>query len=1059
MEIKKLYTITIDYPLQYPLLDDPQFSQQLLQKTEFNLSLPVYDPKNEADVEEIVESLSESTIELTPYQLFVRNFMSNYTPYNGLLLFHGLGTGKTCSAITIAEEYRKYLKQIGKTKKIYVLAMTSAIVENFKFQLFHPSHLSLVNKKWKCSSCIGDKFLQEIDPYHSSNMDKETISKLIQTILQQYYVFSGCKSFANSVLKLLHNQEDVHFVLNNSFGDALFIIDEAHNIKEDSKDETFSRVLDLITQHTTIKLLMMTATPIFNSCRDFIYLANILNRNDKRPVIDDPAAIFDEDDNFLLGGEQVLMQHLHGYVSYVKGENPYTFPFRIYPNLKYKHPTQTAVKGNEFYELQHLKIYPVLLSDYQEQVYLENIMQEDALFTKYILASNLLLMTYPNKKAHIDEVMDVNAHMFTCAYKDDHHFFNDLKPYSAKLYSLQENIKKSQGIILIYTRYIKDGIFPVAIALESIGYNNYSGANICTNLQKPLEKGKYVILNPSVQKSTTSIIAVINDRANKQGDQIKVVIITDATSEGVDFKNIRQIHIMDPWWNLNQIEQIIGRAVRLRSHKELDLQFRNTEIFMYTAMLKSSIESFDYYLYRRAEKKAINIGKVTRLLKTIAIDCNLNSVQTQSNAMLNHIKIKQVPSSQEYAKTTIDYPIGDKPYTVLTDYMEKCEYNCISPVEPGSDLSIDYLVSHTETIIQRIVILFIKNYIYSQQEIVNEIQVRVNIPTEQILFALTKMIQDKTPVVDMFNRKGYIINIGKMYMFNPPELGPNIPNYERRIPMAYVHDSIIIDPGKKEIKNVVVEKIINRLLHQYDLAFNSHYDTAKLRGQGPEYLMYSVLDQLNNHMQVNHILGFDKHKEDLVIDSLVEFVPDTECLVLVKYLFSTADLTKFELKLKKYFDKMSFKRSDDIHYALWVHNPKITHRYYTKDWEPAISSQKPILTTLIKDSKLIVKLPLGGIIFEVKGQPQRIFKIALEKRHGAKLVGKSDALQILQKLIPTIYPGNVTFTCVHLNLQIEFCLRFYDKINHEGKRWFLNPIEVVQNTTIDFDLIGRQSKK
>jgi hypothetical protein len=890
-------------------------------------------------------------------------------------------------------------------------------------------------------------------------MDKETISKLIQAIIQQYYVFSGCKKFSNFVLtKLLHNQSDVHSILDDYFGDSLFIIDEAHNIKEDPGDATFSHVLDLITQHTTIKLLMMTATPIFNSCKDFVYLANILNKNDKRPYIEDPKLIFDDDDNFLPGGEQVLMQHLHGYVSYVKGENPYTFPYRIYPAIKYKHPTETAVKGTDFYKIQHLKIYPIQLSAYQEKVYLANILVEEDLLKKYSLASNLLLMTYPNDKTHIDDVMDVDMKTFTCTYKDSIHFFNDLQQYSSKLYALQENIKKSHGIILIYTRYIKDGIFPVAIALETIGYNNFSGANICTNLQKPSERGKYVILNPSIQKSNTSIISVINNKLNKNGDNIKVVIITDATSEGVDFKNIRQIHILDPWWNLNQIEQIIGRAVRLRSHKDLELQFRNTEIFLYTALLASKLESFDYYLYRGAEKKAINIGKVTRLLKSIAIDCNLNSSQTQSNQMLNHIKIKQIPSSLEYSKTVIDYPIGDKPYTVLTDYMEKCEYNCNTPVELGNELSINYLASHTETIIQRIVFLFIKNYIYSQQEILNEIQVKVNIPTEQILFALTKMVQDKTPVMDMFNRKGYVVNIGKMYMFNPPELDKDIPNYERRIPMAYVHDNIVIHPGKKETKNIVVEKIIDRLKRNYDLAFNSYYDTSKLRGQEPEYLMYSVLDQLHNHMQVNQIPGFDKFKDELMMDSLVEYVPDTECLALAKYLFSTPDLTPFELKLKKYFSKISFK-IDDIKYALWVHDPKITLRYYTEDWTPSISIKKPILTDLTKDSKLTVKLPLGGTVFDSKGDPQRIFKIALENRHGAKLVAKKDALQILQSLIPNIYQGSVPFTYVHINLQIEFCMRFYDKIKYNDKRWFLNPIEVVQNTTIDFDLIGRQSKK
>ena len=55
------------------------------------------------------EKLCKKSFELSPHQNFIRNFLSEYTPYNGVLLYHGLGTGKTCSAIGIAEETRKYM--------------------------------------------------------------------------------------------------------------------------------------------------------------------------------------------------------------------------------------------------------------------------------------------------------------------------------------------------------------------------------------------------------------------------------------------------------------------------------------------------------------------------------------------------------------------------------------------------------------------------------------------------------------------------------------------------------------------------------------------------------------------------------------------------------------------------------------------------------------------------------------------------------------------------------------------------------------------------------------
>ena len=50
------------------------------------------------------------------------------------------------------------------------------------------------------------------------------------------------------------------------------------------------------------------------------------------------------------------------------------------------------------------------------------------------------------------------------------------------------------------------------------------------------------------------------------GENIKVILGNSVTSEGMDFKNIREIHVLDPWYHLYKIEQIIGRGIRYCSH-------------------------------------------------------------------------------------------------------------------------------------------------------------------------------------------------------------------------------------------------------------------------------------------------------------------------------------------------------------------------------------------------------------------------------------------------------------------------------------------------------------
>ena len=84
--------------------------------------------------------------------------------------------------------------------------------------------------------------------------------------------------------------------------------------------------------------------------------------------------------------------------------------------------------------------------------------------------------------------------------------------------------------------------------------------------------------------------------------------------------------MLEPWYNTNRSEQIIGRAVRNSSHCMLDFDKRNVEIYLHSTSPIDNKEAADM-VCRYAEKKAKKIGKVTRLLKEISVDCLLNEKQ------------------------------------------------------------------------------------------------------------------------------------------------------------------------------------------------------------------------------------------------------------------------------------------------------------------------------------------------------------------------------------------------------------------------------------------------
>jgi hypothetical protein len=147
-----------EYDFLYPTLNDSQFNIKIAERKEFN------DTKYDGEVHDVeVQSdiLCNAEFELAPHQSFVRNFLSFQTPYNSLLLYHGLGSGKTCSAISVAEEMRDYMKHLGIVHKIIVVASPN-VQDNFRLQLFDEKKLKLVDGLWTIRSCTGNKLLQQV---------------------------------------------------------------------------------------------------------------------------------------------------------------------------------------------------------------------------------------------------------------------------------------------------------------------------------------------------------------------------------------------------------------------------------------------------------------------------------------------------------------------------------------------------------------------------------------------------------------------------------------------------------------------------------------------------------------------------------------------------------------------------------------------------------------------------------------------------------------------------------------------------------------------------------
>ena len=1137
----------------YPHFNDPNFNIKIANKKEFNnTQYNVKHVDNKEDFEKYADILSNKQFELKQHQQFIRNFLSFETPYNSMLLYHGLGTGKTCTSIGVAEEMRMYLKQMNISQRIIVVASPN-VQENFKLQLFDHRKLEQNNGLWNLEGCTGHHILNEINPTNLKNIPKEKIITLIKTIINQSYLFLGYRQFANYIYRIENNVDEksknknkiIKKNIENEFNNRLIIIDEIHNIR--SSNETDNKIvsnslLKLVKYTTNMHLLLLSATPMYNNYKEIIWLLNLLNINDNRGEIK-ISDIFDSNGEFIKNeegeniGKKILIDKSRGYVSFVRGENPYTFPYRIFPFyfneeksfIKNKKLLPTIQINGKSIEnpIKHIDLYKITVDGYQENVYNNvinklkktNILLDDAESFGYTILQapiESLNMVYPIdnlNENNVDKIIGKNGIEYCMEYEEKNYskdnsemyksnfkykdeiiekygrIFNpdNIGKYSVKIKNICESIKSSKGITLVYSQYINGGLLPLALALEEMGISRYGSVKSLFNddiedidvkygktkkqwkqdsIKEHFSAAKYTMITGDKYFSPNNIedIKDVTDENNINGEKIKVILISKAGSEGIDLKYIRNVHVMEPWYNINRIEQIIGRAIRDRSHKLLPLKNRNTRIFLYGTLLKKSptVESVDMYIYRKAEYKAIQIGNITRALKESSVDCLLNIKQTNfSIPPFTNIEILQELCDGKKIK----YNIGDKSYSSQCDYMESCNYKCA--VTKKNDISyVDNDINNINTdtynenfisltypiIMEKIKYLFKSHYFLEKNELIDIIYIEHKYSDEEINLALSHMINDGTIIHDNFNREGKLINIGNYYFFSPIELSEISTINDSLMPLEYKESKIKIDNEKlknnnEDITEYNIIDIINKLRSDYSKAktIDSLY-----------YIGITLLERLNfDEDIINNIL----------IEHLFDFLKLEEKKLVIKHIFNKKSYDKIENHINEYIKKITIDKEPFLFICLenkgekylfvkdgdkWRNGGEGDYKYIENDIKQKFHIENYIelsdnIGLLLNKSNKVTNT--NNIVFKIKYMKTKT------KSHSKSYVC-SDAIKenrnkllydFLLKEHTEIDLNELKGKSNEVCMLIELIFRYYNNIKKDGKIWFLNPTYALIN--------------
>ena len=955
----------------YPNLDDPNFNEKIAKHKEFNEIK--YDGEIKS-VKEQAEFFCNKDFELLPHQLFVKNFMSFDTPYNSLLLYHGLGTGKTCSAIGIAEEMRGYMKQVNLSQRIMVIASPN-VQNNFRLQLFDDRKLKFENGLWNLETCIGNALLSEINPSQFIVEKRDKLISHINNLINQYYIFMGYRELGNFIKRKItvssdgltyEQQKNIELKkIKQIFNNRLIIIDEVHNLRilQDNKEskKTANLLMYICEKAENIRLLMLSATPMYNSYKEIIWLTNLLNVVDNRSLIKEDD-VFDKEGNFVEertkddkvyeSGVDLLTRKLTGYVSFIRGENPYSFPFRVYPDdfdpekiISKEDYFKTQLNRKEIENpLENVPVYVNKMGSYQEKVYkyiidgfqkkgrnnqlslsenvkdvptFENMESFGYVLLKEPLES--LNIVFPNEEfdnleeeepsSNISSTMVGKNALLRVMTSDTLYTPNELrynynyKPeikekygnifaleqlqkYSAKMYEICNIVKKSKGPIIIYSFYIDGGVVPMALALEEMGFTRYGSALYTKPLfedcdAKPIDaltmktkeemedgeekfnQAKYVMITGDKKYSPNNLedLKYVTDSDNKYGENVKVILITKAAAEGLDFKFIRQIHILDPWYNLNRLEQIIGRGVRNLSHCGLPFEERNVEIYLHGSKASESEEEpADMYVYRFAENKSKQIGKVSRLVKETSVDCLLNIGQTNFTVD----KLAEITENKDIkislaSNKEIDFKVGDKPFSSVCDYMENCDYVCKPDAEIKDEdiqknmYSNNFAKINYSSIVKRVRQLFKEQSFYKKDDLLKLINLNKVYPDDHIYFALSIFVENKKDyLVDRHGRTGYLINADDYYAFQPNEIDDeSISIFERSVPLDYKRDKLSLELPKKSITEE--QESLNNSIQSIQSISESQENVEPEQEETVENTFNKIIIDMENNLEIVNV--------------------------------------------------------------------------------------------------------------------------------------------------------------------------------------------------------------
>ena len=466
---------------------------------------------------------------------------------------------------------------------------------------------------------------------------------------------------------------------------GILVIDEIQRLVSEG-GVLYNKLFTAIYQYMNpaCRIVVLSATPIYDNPYELALTMNLLRPRMPFPLTKEHFYSFflgkyDKDDNcirvknnnFITDDSCVINKNLlrmlsAGYVSYFRGGNPNAYPYKriivlehkmsAYQKEQYINALRSDIKKDSSIYSKLLKGDEFLIkNESSDNSFTE---KEDSVSGIYVTTQQFSNIALPIVKSDvIDNMLSKQTQSQIKSGLDA--FKKDIKKlkvqsseivlnyirekgYSEKFVKIIDLSLQCNGPVFIFSNWLQFGVESLSIILDACGFKKFP--------EPPGKNGMRYFVWSSETSSNKELIRqaknAFNSMDNKDGYLIKIILGTRSIMEGVSFKNVKQVHITDPWWNEARIEQILARAVRFCSHSNLPLEEQYTDIFRHysvlpmvpdsdvSEMLQDSVgmkkfKNFDSLTIEQkmvssAMKKFQINNEFEQTLKQVAYDCDLN---------------------------------------------------------------------------------------------------------------------------------------------------------------------------------------------------------------------------------------------------------------------------------------------------------------------------------------------------------------------------------------------------------------------------------------------------